>query len=417
MKILIEKKNLSSRLMCFLVSNYYLFAMAMYLYVLKKSEFRVGVYSGIVMLVIAVLYILKYGIRSKLYGTEIYVFMYLIISLASCINYLPEKVSIVVFFQTVVNSLFPLVFFACGSNGIFFSKKSFLIGFDICCIFGIYLLFTKPSWYFLFCIERGYSFTRLSACFGSTAVGTLSCVAIVYSLELIKNSKSVIYKIQYLMSCVFCLLSMQRSAWIAGLLSIIVLHYWLLKVGSINTYHILIEIVCIISVCFFAREYVIGVFERWVLEHNVSGSKIYEIFSRSTQWKAALKESDWIIGSGLGLRGHRSISVGVADGDWIRILCEIGILGVILLLFIVCRSMVISKYDKERCIGPLLIIICYALQAIGSNVFEYQILAPAFWMSVGEISFAYSTKFIEMEKIRNENNCTISTSISQDTRE
>lgn len=409
----IRKRKIGDIILELLVNNYYLMVMFLYLIVLKQPSFRVGVYSAIIMAVITIFYVLKYGVSLRVSNVEAWIIIYLCIVIFSGVNYIMGEGNVTAFFQTAANSVLPITFFWCGKNGIRFSRKTFLFSFNICCLIGIYLLIKKPTWYYLFCIEKGYSYTRLSSCFGSTAVGTLSCIAMLYTIEMIKDNTSIVWKIQYLLSCSFVLLSMQRSAWIAAFLTLIILHYWLLKWKTIKPYHVGIEIISSIVGCFVFWQYIMNIFNRWILEHKVSGEKSFEIFGRTSQWIQSIGQSNWLTGSGLGMRGHRATVVGVADGDWIRLLCEIGIVGVISLLIIIVISLKNAFWDTKRGIVPAMIIVIFFLQAIGSNVFEFQILAPVFWMSVGEIVNYSEGK--RRKRLSYENDCVISSAVSQNT--
>lgn len=402
----VEKQGMAKKILSMSVKNYYLIVMFLYLLSLKINSLRVGVISAVIMLLIAGLFFLKFGINLRGGKTEVLVVAFFLTSFFSVINYIKGEASISVFLQTASNSLLPIVFFWCGQKNIIFSKKSYLIAHDICCMIGVYLLIRKPSWYYMFCISRGYSYTRLSSCFGSTVVGILSCIAIVFSLQLIQNSGAMIWKMQFLLSCSFALLSMQRSAWIVSFLAIIAFHYWLLKWHLIRIRQIVLELFVIILALIISKDYVIAVFARWLLEHQVSGGSVWRMFDRSTQWVGVMGQSNWLTGSGLGLRGHRAAVVGVADGDWIRLLCEIGIIGVLILLLIIFEASKVRRYDLKRGLGPLLIILMLSLQMVGSNVLEFQIIAPAFWMSVGQTAYI-STNMHQRRQISSHENISI----------
>lgn len=407
----IEKQGMAKKILDVSVGNYYLIVMFLYLLSLKVNSLRVGVVSAAIMLLIAGLYCLKFGINIRASKIEVFVVAYFAVSFFSVINYIKGEASISVFLQTVSNSLLPIVFFWCGQKNIIFSKKSYLIAHDVCCMMGVYLLITRPHWYYIFCISRGYSYTRLSSCFGSTAVGMLSCIAIVFSLQLIQNSKAMVWKMQFLLSCLFALFSMQRSAWIVSFLAIIVFHYWLLKWHSISIRHIVLELFIVILALIVSKDYVMAVFTRWILEHQVSGGNVWRMFDRSTQWIEVMSQSNLLMGSGMGLRGHRAAVAGVADGDWIRLLCEIGIIGVFILLLIIYEAYKVRRYDLKQGLAPFMIILMLSLQMIGSNVLEFQIIAPAFWMSVGQTAYISINMRQRRQTGSHENISTISASI------
>ena len=63
--------------------------------------------------------------------------------------------------------------------------------------------------------------------------------------------------------------------------------------------------------------------------------------------------------------------------------------------------------------AQVMIVIAISLQAIGSNMLEYQIIMPLFWLSLGEINMKEIGKGI----IRDESNCNVSSTVSYDSGE
>ena len=70
-----------------------------------------------------------------------------------------------------------------------------------------------------------------------------------------------------------------------------------------------------------------------------------------------------------------------------------------------------GMYSFKKLYVPMLIILLFFLQAIGSNVFMFQLLVPFFWMSVGEI-VGFNKKDIRKESL-NESTCILSPTVSR----
>lgn len=387
----------------FLVKNYYIFVIALYFQTFKSDSFRVGYYCGLIMIAIAILVILNHGFSFKVRKLEALTLGYLLYCAVTALNYLFSDVPVSSFTETVVNSLLPVIFFWCGLQGFSFSKKAYLIAYDVLCFVGIYLTFTLPDWYFVFCRSHGFSWTRLSSCVGSTVIGSMSCIAILYSYHLKMNSRSKLAIIQFVISCGFALLSFQRSAWIMTIVSVIVLNHNLLKLKIIKSYTIIFEVLFVVIIGFVFRDWIFDRIDIWILQRNVASqaqSNGTGMFSgRVGQWITNISTSNWITGSGLGTRGHRAISSGVADGDYVRMLCEIGLIGLGIFISIIYSAIKIGRSIGKDAIIPLLVVVVLALQAVGSNIFEFQITSPLFWMAIGELAKINIDRHWEVRKV------------------
>lgn len=355
---------------------------------MQYRSIRVGVYASFIMCLILLGLLIKGKISMTIRKTDVYVLYFVLYSAATVITYFGSDIPISVFISSVSNTLLPMIFYIAGRNGIKFKKKSYYFALDICCLIGIFLLFTRPEWYVLYCRERGISYTRLSSGIGSVAVGTLSSIALIYAISDICESKGKKGKLQYMFSLAFVFLSMQRSAWVVSILSVIVMHYYIFcKWNSVKKNYLFVELFTIICGLIVFRKPIISMITRWMLEKSSHGN-LGMISSRSSQWIIGLENSNWLFGSGFGMRGQKAmqfVEVFIGDGGWIVLLCEVGIVGVGLFILILARSANKGFYSFKKLYAPILIIIIFLLQAIGSNVFMFQLMAPLFWMSVGEI--------------------------------
>lgn len=371
------------------IENYYLIVILFYMLTFVHQYLPVGILCAMVMCIILAGMILKYGIRPRGSMTSMLVAIYVIYCTATVAFYFVEKIPFSVFIKSASNSLLPILFFWCGLRGYHFSNKHYLLAVNICALTGVFLLFLRPSWYVQYCIGYGYSFTRLSSCIGSTAMGTLTAVAVVYSVQHIIDTKGKSGKIAYMLSAAYTFLSFQRSAWIVVALTIFVLHYYVfIKWGKLKIRYMLLEILFILFCLVIFWEYISVILGQYSVQ-RASSSNAGMFSSRTGQWVYGLRNSNWIAGSGYGARGHKAMGYGaaaIADGSWVMLLCEIGIMGISIFIAIITKTVGKGLYYLRSNLGALCVIVIICLQSIGSNILEFQITTPLLWMSIGEIA-------------------------------
>lgn len=132
---------------------------------------------------------------------------------------------------------------------------------------------------------------------------------------------------------------------------------------------------------------------------NISGA----VNERNDNWIDNLMNLDlvgWIFGSGLGSKSHQVSEIGglgVYDSSYIQILTELGLVGFCLFVFCIIYAILKARrknMDKYSLIS-LVIMFVFLVQAIGSNVWEFQIISPLFWIAVGYCLHNNSTFAIE----------------------
>ena len=409
-----NKIQISNLLSGIFVDNYYIWIICIYILTLFIKQFPVGVCAAFFMLVVGFINVMSGKLRRIATALDVWVTFFVIYCLMSAVWIIIYNVNIIVYIKAVSNSILPVVFYFCARNGIGSLYRGFLKAVNICCIIGIILLGIMPGWYQAYCIDYGYSFTRLSSCVGSTAVGTLSVIAMLISIRLLYLSKGKKGKTYYLLSILYAFCSMQRSAWIVMSITLVIMH-WLLffKWKTIRLRIFVVEILCMLVCIIFSWSFIWRLVSRWILEHEISGG--FGMFaSRSSQWIEALKTTNLLFGNGYGTVGHKAIGYVdsiVADGSWICLLCEIGFIGITIFLIMICYAIIKGTHILKRKFLPVGIIVCVALQAIGSNMFEYQIIMPIFWYAIGDINSQHNFN-IKSEVSKNENTGYVSATIS-----
>lgn len=383
------------RLINCLINNYYIIVIALYLATFYNSNISVGVIcSALICVTIVGSFVFNRIDIYRMSFTDTICLIYFFWCMGSSIQYIVQELPISVFVKAVSNSLLPVFFYY------FARKKSinkfwnrFVFAYCVCGGVGAVLLVTMPKWFWTYCYNHGYSYTRLSSAVGSTAMGCLGAIAVVVCLEKVYRTCGRQGKILYVLSLLFTFMSMQRSAWMVSFLSLIILHYcFFVKWRRVKRKYLLVEFAFLISVFLVCQEQLISMIKRWVLEHqdsainNPGGAGLFS--SRVGQWIDGFQNSNIFWGSGYGARSHKAvgyISYAVCDGSWSVLVCEIGMIGCILFLVIIIRSLKFGVYNFKELFMPVMVIVTISLQAIGSNMFEYQIIMPLFWMAVGQI--------------------------------
>lgn len=393
----------------FLISHYYFVVIFIYFCTFLKTGLQVGVYSAVLMLLIGVLLILCNKIKKTLSVIDVFVIFYIIYCFCTVLLYWVNNISILVFVKSASNSLLPLVFYWSAKRKGHTFYRTFWWANGVCCFIGILLLVAMPTWYFLYCREYGYSFTRLSSCVGSTAIGSMCAISVVIAVQIMYSTNGKKGKLQYIVSILFAFASMQRSAWIVVTLTLVLAHiYVFFKWRCISLRYLAIEGVAFIIAVLLLKEQITSMIIRWIAEHQSVAKAGYStgmFSSRTDTWSKALENSNIIFGNGYGTVGHKAIGYTdsiVADGSWICLLCEIGIVGMLLFVIILLYVIVKGIKNFKSLFMPLGIIVCILLQAIGSNLFEYQLIMPIFWYAIGHIaSHEKKGKELKNESIRN----------------
>lgn len=402
MRLRLERKGMLSH---FIVDNYYIWVFILYFGTFVKINLSVGVYSALLMLLIGMILLFSGKLRKQMSILDALVLVYLVYCIGSVIWVVMHGINVGVYIRSITNSLFPVIFYYCTDNGRWTFYKRFLYSFNICCIVGLILLIMMPSWYYMYCRNYGYSFTRLSSCVGSTTIGSLGAVAVLVSIWMLYESKGKKGKIFYLLSIFYAFASMQRSAWIVVLVSLVIAHYFVFfSWKTIRLRYFVGEVIGILLLGFVVKDRIISMVERWILEHQAAGG--YGMFSgRTGQWIEGIKSANLLFGNGYGTMGHKAsgyVENIIADGSWACLLCEIGIIGITIFLVILFLTVKKGLYSLKELFLPLGIIVCISLQAVGSNMFEYQIIMPLFWYSIGCIShYKKKNEVLICENFRN----------------
>jgi len=237
-----------------------------------------------------------------------------------------------------------------------------------------------------FSVEYYKLYPRLISFIGSsTSVGTISAVSIPLTFMFYDKYKLNFVCFSGLLSLFLlsAFLSMQRSAWVASVFAIItsyIILYILYRENKIKTSIKLLIFVVMVVIIIYVMQLEQGNVMSFALE------RFYSIFNSNIidRWTYGINIFEkHPFGIGIGRASHKAIQfgfMGVADGNYFRILSELGILGMLLFLLLSMESLINSlKYNPY-----LFVVICiYLIQAVASNIIDFAYSGSIFWFVIG----------------------------------
>lgn len=373
----------------FLTKNYFWMIVCCYTASVFVQQISIGVVSGLLSLFIFAAVIIK----RKGHVRNIHVVIYILMLLLSGIKYLINGLPINLYFTGIVYNLLPIALYFGNRKDLsnLYGKSFSAIFYSL--IIGVLFYIWAPLFYGEYLVKHNhlnYWFqvrTSLQGLYGITMVGSFSacCTIYYYGQWLVYNRKKDFLKA--FISGLIMLFAGRRSAMAACLLLFIVENVVFYKTLKYNKRRqILIGVIAIFGL---------------VLAILLDGGVIATWFERLTSVTAAVSErsSNWalnldtikanpIFGNGLGSSGHLASAtgyVGVHDNSYLLILAENGILGLLALIAIIARTIrdfvKINNKQHENYIA-LFVVLAFLIQAIGSNVWEFPVLAALFWTSL-----------------------------------
>lgn len=376
-----------------LLSNFYTLNIHIYFLALIIPITRPGIFMDCIYIIIFFILFIKNRFI-KLNIVDALVIIYLIFNLASYLWINLYGFTFSNFLEEVSTSLFPILLYYSAKYIVRFEYKYYrntLIAILTCMLIGIILYITMPVFYREFLYKYGFSYSNLivhcrqglSSYIGRIAGGTLTVYGTIISSKLYLESNNKKYLISFILLCISCLLTAQRSAWIGLIISVCYLIVNILfKKGRVDLF---IYFIILIVISIIITNY-IGLFEgNQIFEKSLNISNM--LSERNYTWAVAIKNiNNLFIGNGLGTVGHRALGINanfVTDGYYIKMICEIGIVGFLFFILIIISSIFNAMKNWKLNDISILMIIFILIQCIGSNVLATQIIAPMFWLAIG----------------------------------
>lgn len=379
---------------------FYIIVVVVILFQLFVPQIRLGVITSVIILILMYKNIKRH---SLLYNSTInkLVLFYILYNSISILWFLFRGFPVSVFIAEWTNSILPVFFFYFSypfkkEQDNFYRLTLFALIFSFVIGFILWVMELPLYRAFMDVTEGpGTDLVFFQSLFGLTATGALGFVAFLISFQIIFKSKGKKGKIALLVSLVGTILTFRRSALFVLIASILVMHFiGFFRYSFVKKRYFLLELAffygIILLISYNFDGFFVNLFERV--------SMLSEAFDeRSTNWLDGFKQANFLIGGGLGAFGHKAVpysKVIIADGNYIKMFAELGSIGVFVFLSILASSIFKGMQDLKNKYLEMGIVIGLSLMAIGSNIFEYQIIAPVFWYSVGKI-FARNIPKIE----------------------
>jgi O-antigen ligase len=198
------------------------------------------------------------------------------------------------------------------------------------------------------------------------------------------------------------ILTMQRGAWIAGIISFLL--SLILKVRNsrhkiLTSFGILIMIIFLITIFYFIYDIYFPDNLKLLLDRRLEDLDSSMFTSRTDQWESAFDMFlKYPLGFGLGAAGNKASTYGlqiIPDGNYFRILLEIGIIGFISFLFLNIKTMILAIQKHQLYLAILLL--SFLMHAVGTNVFDFYYSSFIYWFILGYITYCDNKSKIHKE--------------------
>jgi hypothetical protein len=359
-------------------------------------DFRAGIVASIIILLVLFL-------NSRcllLLLTNKAFLIYIICNLLSLYAYLFNGRPISLYIQCISYNIIPSLLFLVGGHCATYSGegvfRKILNNNIIIMFFGLVILFV-PSLSVIVESESieyvgmGY---RFGSYLSSLVLGSV-VVASVTFLFICKDKISKIMKLVFTLIIFLTLvLTMQRGAWIAGSISAVLCFLIYLRTEKRKQLRIivggvLIAVLTVAFIYFIYQNYFTDGFKMYFERRlNSTITTMEVITTRDYQWKDAISVfAEYPLGFGLGAAGNKASAYGlqiVPDGNYFRILVELGIFGFLSFVVVNVKAIIRSYKKNEPYYAVLLI--TFLLHAIGTNVFDFYYSSFIYWFALGYIS-------------------------------
>lgn len=395
----------------FISLSFYVLNLFSFLY-LFFDFLRPGVFASLFMIVLFVLNIRYIKILSKDINS-LYTIFTLICLLSGFSYILTGSGNASLYFYGISYNIMPMVMFFIGAisakKGNRIIIENLIISNFIIVAIGIILYYFEPSFYRVGYVSKLIdlgvvtgTYYRFPSYVSSLAVGNLTVISIPL-LFMMRNSFSKQSFFIFLGFFIFgSILTMQRSSFV--MLIFVLLISFVEQIRKKNSFKKCMKnFIGLIIISFFLLLIYENIFtetQRLIFDRRVS-SLSSAIGERSGQWESGIEVvSNYPLGLGIGSLGHKAVIVGVKgavpDGNYFRILAEVGIHG--LFIFLILNCLVIFRAAKRNK-HLFLALLVYLFQAIGTNVFDIYYISFIYWFILG-----YSANYTHIKNKLPDNN-------------
>lgn len=372
-------------------NNYYYIVCAFYIISIGVNSFRVGVMLSLIMFVQIVLNIKK--IR-YLEAESLIVFLYIVFCVIS-FAWSAAQNTVNNYLTAITYTILPSAFYFRAQKIDENEKNNFwnstFNALFVSMIVGFILYLWAPEFYGRFLVNKGYSSNYLKGwirdsfqgIFGVTCTGSFCAMLCVYELgRVISGEKKRILRL--FISIILLILTARKSAIIGFLLVMLLELCYLLKKKKINGMLLgcIVALGIIVFIVFKVKFPLL--YESIIMRFsNIVG----DFQGRRSIADKTIGGTGTILGNGFGSSGHIAGAMGatkvINDNSYLLIIAETGIIGLCIFLIMVLASLIKGMINYKECYFEVVILGLLLLQAIGSNIFEFQQLMPIFWFCLG----------------------------------
>jgi hypothetical protein len=353
---------------------------------------RLGVVSSLLIFIVIYKNVNKYDLLNNKTINKL-VLVYLIYNTVSVINYIFLDIPLSVYFAEFSNSILPIFFFYFSKKGETSNARFYYVTLWVLIIsflLGYFLWINDSEEYKIFMETTegpGTGIDFFQSLYGLTATGAFGVIGFLISANLVINSHGKHGKIAMIICILATIFTFRRGSIVSLFIAFIVLHFVAyFKFNFVKFRYFFLEIFFLIAVF----KYLLGDFNFFFENLIERSSMISEaVGERSFTWSVAFQDWGFIFGRGLGTLGHKAIGfskVLIADGNYFKMIGEIGIIGSFIFLMILIFSFSRGILYFKNTFLDLGIVFCICLIAVGSNIFTYQSIAPIFWFSIGRLA-------------------------------
>ncbi len=386
MSLKINPKYLFSKL----IENYYWIIIAGYTLAIFVPRVSIVAVSSILLVAILALQLLF--VRSiKLDLGFVLVLYFLLSGLLYIKNGLPFQL----YLTGVSYVLLPTVFYLIPRESIdvekVFSRSFLALLFSF--VLAVLFYYWWPEQYRLYCISHGYISavarpqSSLQGIYGVTLVGSFAACAVIYYYGKWIQSNKLYHLLATAFSFGMVLFAGRRSAIFACILLFLLENLVIIiKSPRKKKHHLILIIIGILGVAgyvFYKSDEFSTFFERLTGISTAINERLWNWLENIESVKDKI-----LLGKGLGAGGHIASSygyLGVHDNSYLMMLVENGVIGLLLFLALLVSNFIAFLKNRQKSYLnyiALYIVIIFAIQAIGSNVFEFPTLAVLFWFSL-----------------------------------
>lgn len=329
--------------------------------------------------------------------------VFYLVNIFSIYAYMFNGRPIIIYFSCVTYNLFPMLMYGIGRASTSNEKNNpvftALLFSNIFMVLIGFLIYFTPSLAARVGMDSvvtaginsagvGY---RFGSYLGSLELGSICAISV--PLLLMHNFKNKIVKpLMLMVFSVALLLTMQRGAWIVGITSIVacmIISAFLDREGFKTIIIYLIFGVLIAGMILFFVDHYMSAGLLKHLQIRLSGFN-FDSMSTGRLEQASKAMSLFLrypFGFGLGAAGNKASTYHmqvVPDGNWMRILVETGIIGII--SFVIINVKALYKGIKHKYYYMTIIIVLFLAHSIGSNVLDFYYGSFVYWYILGFLS-------------------------------